>query len=267
MLKIAERYFPFSEQAKSAPRDQRIQTAFIQFYLALIEKNYGDLKTAGEYIEKSYSVYGSGQMEQKELLTTVTRAEIFSYQGNMGIAQAAIQEVLDRADELRRQGTLTWQEANYALRARLFLGNIYYINGEWDQALQYYEDMLEQEDELTTNVSQSSSYYTYYSIAQVHDQLGSNEEAKKFKGQAYKKLLETDHLRTKTAMDTRILLNALAYLCTREDEPGKAQQYKKDIQDLWLRIGEFNGLQLRLFSFKKKRQVNKAEFWAEIFGE
>jgi tetratricopeptide (TPR) repeat protein len=266
MLKIAERYFPFSEQAKSASQDQRTQTAFIQFYLALIEKNYGDMKKAGEYIENSYEVYGRGQKEQKELLTILTRAEIFSYLGNMEIARAAIQEVLDRADKLRQQKTFTRQEANYALRARLLLGNIYYIDGEWTQALQQYEAILEQEEALTTDASQSSSYYTYHSIAQVHDKLDESEEARRIKGQAYEKLLETNHLRTKTAMDTRILLNALAYLCTREDEPGQAQQYEKDIQDLWLQIGELNGLQLRLFSFEQKRQVNKGEFLTEIFG-
>jgi len=258
MLEIAERFFPFSQQEiASMPRDQKIQTAFTQFYLALIQKNYGSMMAARAYIEKSYTVYG--RMEQDELSTTTTRAEILSYLGDMDTARAAIQEVLERADMLRQRGTLEKHAAIYALRARLLLGNIYYVRGEWDQALQHYQIAVE------ADVHQAS-YYAYHSIAQVYHLLGEEAEAKKNKRRAYEMLLETDHLRTKTAMDTRILLNALAYLCTREDEPEKAQTYRETIRELWLRIHEVNGLQLRLFSFEKKRLVSKDEFWDEIFG-
>ena len=110
------------------------------------------------------------------------------------------------------------------------------------------------------------SYYVYHSIAQVYHQLGDEKEAKENKRQAYEKLVGTRHLQTKVALDTLILLNALAYLCTCEDEPEKAKEYLETLQELWPRIREVNGLQLRLFSFEKKRLVSKHEFWAEVFG-
>jgi tetratricopeptide (TPR) repeat protein len=261
MLEIAERFYPFLEQEiESMPRDQKVHTAFTQFYLAFIQKNYGTMTAAKEHIEKSYAVYGRN--EQKELLTPTTRAEILSYLRELANAQAAIQEVLDRAKILLEQdGHLSQHDATYALRVRLFLGNTCYVNREWDNALQHYQEALE------ADVRQVYSYYIYHSIAQVYHQLGNEEKAKESKRQAYNELLATDHLRTKVALDTRILLNALAYLCTREDEPEKAKEYRETVRELWLRVLEVNGLQLRLFSFEKKQQVSKDEFWTEVFIE
>jgi tetratricopeptide (TPR) repeat protein len=259
MLRIAERFFPFSEQGiGSMSRGQKLPTAFTQFYLALIEKNYGEMAVAKEHIEKSYAVYGRN--EQEELLTPVTRAEILFYLGDMNDARAAIQEVLDRAAKLQQMGSLKRHDANYALRARLLLGNTCYVRREWQQALQHYQDILK------SDAGQDSSYYVYHSIAQVYHQLGNEKEARENKRQAYDMLVETDHLRTKVALDTRILLNALAYLCTRAENKEKAKEYMEAILELWLRIQEVDGLQLRLFSFEKKRLVSKDEFWTEVFS-
>jgi ATP/maltotriose-dependent transcriptional regulator MalT len=134
------------------------------------------------------------------------------------------------------------------------------VRGEWEQALQHYQDTLEADE------SRYYSYYTYHSIAQVYHKLGDEKRAKENKCRAYEELVETGHLRTKVALDTRILLNALAYLCMREDKPEKAGECKETVQELWLRIREVNGLQLRLFSFEKKRPVSKDEFWTEVFS-
>jgi tetratricopeptide (TPR) repeat protein len=258
MLRIAERFFPFSEQGiGNLSRDQKLPTAFTQFYLALIEKNYGAMDAARGYIEKSYAVYGRDEPE--ELLTPVTRAEILSYLGDMDNARAAIHEVLDRAERIRERRPLKRHDANYVLRACLLLGNTYYVRREWQQALQHYQDTLK------SDAGQDSSYYVYHSIAQVYHQLGDEEEAKENKRQAYKVLIETDHLRTKVALDTTILLNALAYLCTREERPEQAGEYMETVQELWLRIHEVDGLQLRLFSFEKKQPIGKDEFLAEVF--
>jgi tetratricopeptide (TPR) repeat protein len=259
MLRIAERFFPFSEQEiESMSLEQKLPTAFTQYYLALIEKNYGDMTAAREYIERSYAVYGRN--EPQELLTPTTRAEILSYLEDMDDARAAIKEVLDRANNLRRRAPLKRNDAISTLRARLLLGNTYYVSGDWQQALQHYQDALE------ADVQRYYSYYVYHSIAQVYHQLGDEKKAKENKRQTYKELVDTGHLQTKVALDTQILLNALAYLCTCEDEPEKAKDYRGTVQELWLRIREVNDLQLRLFSFKKKQQISKDEFWAEVFS-
>jgi tetratricopeptide (TPR) repeat protein len=259
MLRIAAKYFPFLEQGiESMSRDEKLPIAFTQFYLALIEKNYGTMDAARDHIKKSYAAYGRDEPE--ELMTPVTRAEILSYLEDMDTARAAIQEVLNRADNLRRRQSLKKHDANYALRARLLLGNTYYVRGEWRKALQHYQDTLK------ANAGQDSSYYAYHSIAQVYHQLKDEEKAKENIQQAYDRLIETDHLRTKVALDTQILLNALAYLCTREDKPEKAKEYRETFRELWGRIRKVNDLELRLFSFEKKQPIGRDEFLAEVLG-
>jgi tetratricopeptide (TPR) repeat protein len=259
MLNIAQRFFPFSqEEIENMPLDQRISTAFTQFYLALIEKNYGNMASALDYINKSYAVYG--QKEPGELLTLTTRAEILSYLDSMDIARDAIRKVLERADALRMVKPLERHDANSAFRAHLLLGNTYYIERAWDQALEHYQTAL------VEDVHKANSYYALYSIAQVYHQKDDKKESEDYESQAYYELINTGHLRMKVALDTHILLNALAYLCTRDARPEEAQVYKEVVRGLWLRIHEVNGLQLRLFSFKKKRPVSKDEFWTEIFG-
>jgi tetratricopeptide (TPR) repeat protein len=259
MLKIAEQFFPVSEQEiEGMSRDQKLPIAFTQYYLSLIEKNYGVMAAARECIERSYAVYGRNEPE--ELLTPTTRAEILSYLGDMDNARVAIQEVLDRANNLEQRGSLKRHDAIYALRARLLLGNTYYVSREWQQALQHYRDALK------ADVRRVYSYYIYHSIAQVHHKQDNMKEAKENMRLAYEELLKTKHLQTKVALDTLILLNALAYLCTCEDEPETAKLYKETVQEHLDRIREVNGLELRLFSFKKKQQVSKDEFLAEVFS-
>lgn len=258
MLRIAERYFPPLGQGEAMPKGQRFQTAFIQFYLALIEKNYGDMAAAREHIESSYEVHGL--KAEDELMTPTTRAEILSYSGDTTKAQDAIREVLERAEEIQRRRSLTLEEAVYPLRARLLLGNMHYVNEEWEQALESYEAGL------TSSEDRGSLYYTHYSIAQVYRRLSNEEEARNHRLQAHSELLRAKHLESKVGLDTRIILRALAYLCTKEDKPVKAKQYGEACRAEWAKICETDGLQLRLFSFEKKRQVSKDEFLAEIFS-
>jgi tetratricopeptide (TPR) repeat protein len=260
MLETAERFLSFpGQEVESIPEDQKLATAFTQFYLALIQKNYGKLTLARDYIERSYAVYGQDRPE--ELLTPVTRAEILSYlPGEIDNARTALNEVLERADKLQRGGSLEPNDADSALRARLLLGNTYYVEGKWKQALDEYEATL------GASAGQDSRYYVYHSMAQVYHQQKNKEKANEYKRQAYDALIETEHLVTKVALDTQILLNALAYLCTRDDQPEESEEYKKTIRKLWLQIVEISGLQLRLFSFEKKRPISKDEFWTEVFS-
>ncbi|MGH7453481.1 MAG: hypothetical protein ACRENG_19180, partial [bacterium] len=86
-------------------------------------------------------------------------------------------------------------------------------------------------------------------------------------GQGHKYLLDSRHLETKVALDSRILLNALAYLCTRSQKPEEAIKYKQAIMQHWLKIQKVEDLELRLFSLEQKRQVSKEEFWNELFNE
>ncbi len=283
MLKIAEKFFPPLQQAEGMPGDQKFPVAFTQYYLALIEKNYGTMTRARDHIKDSYQVYG--QNEPNELLTSVMRAEIFSYLEDMDVAQEAIQVILKRSEILQQREPLQEHDAIYALRARLLLGNTYYVGKEYGQALTYYNEALGKDE---------SGYYSYYinhSIAQVyHKQTEKAEEgaerakdeakkakweerareyeekAKENKRLAYEALIATKHLQTKSALDTQILLNALAYLCTHQDQPEEAKKYRETLRGLWRRIIKVGDFELRLFSFEKKRPISKEDFWVEVIG-
>lgn len=260
MLKTAEQFFPYSDaEIEAMPPDQKVSTAFTQFYLALIEKNYGDMQIAKEHIEKSYKVRGS--REEDEILTPTTRAEILSYLGEMNDARLAIQEVLNRSDKLKQRGPLARHDAIYELRARLLLGNEFYLNEEWDEALKHYNSVLKED------MHRVYSYYAYYSISQVHQQLGKSKDSKENRRKAYEELIISKHLQQKVALDTLILLNALAFRCTRDEDHERAKIYRDDMNSFLDKIHEFNGLQLRLFSFKQKRLLSKDEFRVEIFGD
>jgi len=262
LLKTAEKFFPFSEELlQGMPKDQRYATAFMQFYLALIEKNYGDIRQAQNYIENSYIAWGRNV--DNELLTPTTRAEILSYApGGIDKAREAIAEIVQRVSNLKRGGlTLAKHDAICALRAHLLLGNTYYLEGKWNEALSHYKNALKEDE------GKQYSYYAYHSIAQVLRKLGKARDAGKMLEHAYKHLLESQHLQTKIASDTRISLNALGYLCTHGKKAKEAAQYRQAIQDHWLKIQKIDDLELRLFSLEQKRQVSKEEFWNELFKE
>ncbi len=260
MLKIAEPFFPVSpDLLPGMASDQKHATAFTRYYLALIEKNYGDIRRAQDCIEDSYITFGKNV--DNELLTLTTRAEILSYvDGGTDNARKAIVEIQERVANLRKRSrTLAKQDAVCAIRAHLLLGNTYYLEEAWEQALQHFQNALKEDE------GKLYSYFACHSISQVLRKLNRGSEAENMLEQAYQHLLESRHLETKVALDSRILLNALAYLCTRTKKPKEAQQYRQTTLNLSTKIEKVDGLQLRLFSLEQKRQVNKDEFWKELF--
>lgn len=260
MLKIAETFFPFTEeQLQGMPTDQRYATAFTRYYLALIEKNYGDIRKAQSYIESSYVAWGKNI--DNELVTPTTRAEILSYvDGNIDNARRAIAEIQTRVINLRKMThTLAKQDTVCAVRAYLLLGNTYYREKAWTEALQHFQGALKEDE------GKLYSYFACHSISQALRKLGQMSEAEKMLEETYQHLLESRHLETKVALDSRILLNALAYLCSRAKQPKEADRYRQTILTLWTKIEKVDGLELRLFSLEQKKQVSKKEFWEELF--
>jgi tetratricopeptide (TPR) repeat protein len=258
MLKTAERYSPFSEPSLAAmDREQRIGVSFIQFYLALIEKNYGDIAAARSYIDNAFVAFGRD--EPGEILTPTTRAEILTNLGNMEVAREAILQLLDRIRPRIEQKILPEQDAIYANRARLLLGDTYYVQEQWENARREYES-------VEADAAGNRDYFVSYALSQVYARTGDVQGAQRQQAEAHAALVRSEHLRTKTALDTRILLNTLGYLCTRSSVPDQAEKYAVTIKALWNRIQNVDGLQLRLFSFEKKRLVVKDEFFTEVFA-
>ena len=257
MFKQANQFY-HSVDKDNIPDDLRTPIAFTYYYLALIEKNYGNLKDARKNIERSYQIWGKN--EKEELLTPITRAEILSYSpGHSQEARDAIKQIDEKVKSLNRD--LVNHEITYIRRGHLISGNTYYIEKNWEKALEHYKIAL-----TSGNVKKAYNYYALHSLAQVHSKLGNKNESNKLLEKCYNELLDSGHLETKVALDTQITLNALAYLCTKNSDSSESRKYERAVQNLLFRIRKVNELELRLFSLKQKKQIHKTNYMDDLLS-
>ncbi len=256
MLKISEKLAPIPNSGPDAMAPEpRFRAAFTQFYLALIEKNYGTMRAAKDHIEKSYRIYG--QEEKSELLTLVTLAEVHSYlPTGLERAHNALKEILERAEMKVKAKTLNNKERQYVSRAHLISGHISYIENKWQEARAAYEKVLE---------INNRNYYAHYSLGQILQEEGNPQQAQAAFDKALQCLLESKHLETKPERGTQIALNALSYLCVRDADKARAQRYREVVREHLIKVREMDGFELKHFSFKSKRMVTKDEFLNELF--
>jgi len=258
MLKISEQQLPSAEtDFATMPQEIRFPTAFTQFYLALIEKNYGNIRSAQDHIEKSYLMYG--MKEKKELLTLVTLAEILSYTAD-GIDRARniLEDLFERVEKIVKAGALTKAETQYIQRAHLIYGNTSYIIKEWEEARVAYQKVIEINEK---------NYYAHHSLGQILRVEKKPKQAQDNFDKALEHLLDSNHLETKPERSTLITLNALAHYCLHQKDQIAAKKYLDAIKEHMTKIREMDGFELKLFSLKKKRLITKDEFWDELLEE
>jgi tetratricopeptide (TPR) repeat protein len=266
LLRTADRFF---ERAGSDAVKHNIDWArpcgFTKFYLALIEKNYGDMNVAKELIAASWDYWGKDN--EREFLTPVVRAEILTSLGDIDAARASLGTMMSVVRRLREQGqSLPAHEAVYVARGHLILGDTFYIAERWDDAHRAYSAALEETAAAVSlrRGSPRANYYAHYALSQVFDARGQPEDAHAARGAAYEALIASGDLATKKALDTQILLNTLAFLCTRDSSPATAADYKATATQMMDAIRAIDGLELRLFSLAKKRHVSKSDFLKEL---
>lgn len=253
--RVLETASQYSLQARKAAIssgwDERGE-AFVEFYLALIYKNYGEQAEAQRHIEASYELYGKdGKTENAELLTRTTRAEIRSYGTNTSTARATLEELITKGRALKK---LAPHDEACLARCMLMLGNTYYVDGDWDGAMRHYKAALESKN--------TAKYYVLYSQALVLEEIGQEDEARKKREDAYEALKASGHLETKKALDTQLSLHALGQACSPNDI--EALRHFETIHETYSRIHDHGDLQLRLFSFEKKKQIPKHEWMADL---
>jgi len=255
MLKISETLAPFTETNLSEmSRDLRARAAFTQFYLALLEKNYGTIPTAQDYIQKSYCMYG--KEEKSELLTLVTLAELLSYlPEGVDSVRTALEELFKRVQLKVAKHALTKAEAQYIPRAHMIYGNTFFVEKKWQEARGAFERVLE---------INHKHYYAHYSLGQILQAENNPKQAQIAFDRTFQCLLDSKHLETKPERSTQIALNALAYLCLRNTNKVIAQSYLDTVREHLTKIREIESFELKLFSFKKKQPVAKDEFWKEL---
>ncbi|MGH7453482.1 MAG: hypothetical protein ACRENG_19185, partial [bacterium] len=216
LLRLSEKLTPFTATGLTAmPHDFRIHAAFTQFYLGLIQKNYGTMRIAHDHIEKSYRMYGGD--EKGELLTLVTLAEVLSYlPEELERARNYLKELFDRVESKVKTGSLTKAEAQYIPRAHLIYGNTFYVEKRWEEAQAAYKKVLD---------INSKNYYAHHSLGLILQEEKRPQEAQATFDKAYQCLLDSRHLETKPERNTQIGLNALAYLCLHDVDRAAAKPY------------------------------------------
>jgi tetratricopeptide (TPR) repeat protein len=232
----------------SGTLDNRGQ-AFSEFYLALVHKNYGDSREAQRHIERSYELHGSEK--QMEMLTPTTRAEILSYLPNKEVARSFLAQLVGQWSKLT---ALAPHDDACLARCQLMLGNTFYVAKDWTEAMKHYEAALASRN--------AAKYYVLYSQALVHDKLHEGDAAEEKRRAAYDALLKSRHLETKKALDTQLSLHALAHACSPDLDT--AEDHFDKINDILSRIHDLGGLEVRLFSFEKKKQVDKTEWMKDM---
>jgi tetratricopeptide (TPR) repeat protein len=268
LLRTADRFYTaVNPDALKADKNLARPCGFTKFYLALIEKNYGKMEAAKDFITASWDIWGKDN--KHEFLTPAVKAEILSGLGDIDGARESLQPMLAFVQQLREQNQdLPIHEAVYVARSNLLLGDTYYIAGKWEEAEPYYKEALEASQRAAAAEGKPSTgdYYAQYALAQVYEKQGKDDQAANARELAHQALVESHDLANKKALDTQILLNALGYFCTIESNPKKAEDYLECAGRLWSRITQINGLELRLFSLKQKKQVPKEAFFRELFG-
>lgn len=267
MLRVAEHFFDrVGADAVGRNNDWARPCGFTKFYLALIEKNYGDMNAAKDLITSSWNFWGKDN--EREFLTPVVRAEILASLGDIDAARTCLATMMSVVQRLRDQGQkLPAHEAVYVARGHLILGDTFCIAGDWEEAQKKYSVALEESRAATSSIGRQKrdNYYAHYALAQVLEHKERHDDARDACARAYDALMRSEDLVMKKALDTQILLNTLAYFCTRQSRPDEAQEYKARATHLIDTIRVVNGLELRLFSLVQKKHVSKSDFLKELF--
>jgi tetratricopeptide (TPR) repeat protein len=266
LLRDADRFYAVvGLEAVKADPDLARPCGFTKFYLSLVEKNYGDISSAKELIASSWVVWGRGN--EREFLTPTVRAEILCAQHEVDAARSCLADVMQVVDRLRKAGQeLPAHEAVYVARGHLLLGDTYFIAAEWADAEKHYEAALDADRRaaVAEGKAHAGNYYAQHALAQVYERSGRHQEAVRARLLAHQYLIASSDLVNKRALDTQILLHALGVFCTRLENAEKAREYFARVKQLCATITAVDGLELRLFSLKQKKQIPKGEFVQEL---
>ena len=250
LLKTADGFYAaLRPDVLKADNSLKAPCGFTRFYEALIEKNYGDMNAAKDFITASLEIWGKDN--EREFLTPAVKAEILSCLGDIEGARASLKPMMEVVERFKVQGQkLPPHEAVYVARSYLLLGDTYYIAEQWKEAESQYQQSLQTSERAadTEGKSQAGNYFALFALSQVYEKMNRRDEAVKVRTSAHETLLKSSDLGTKRALDTQILLSALGYFCTKESAPEKAREYQTRVKQLWSEITSVGNLELRLFS-------------------
>lgn len=234
--------------------------AFIHYYRALIQKNWGDLSEAQHEIEQSAKLL---EDQTGEFLTPVTKAEILSYiPGDEERCQADLQTLLHRIEELeaaaksKGQG-LDMNQIKLRNRMLVLCGNTYFVrdNKSRDALARYTEAVA----------FNSNDYYALAAAARCQQAQGDQAAAAIHFRQCLDAIERSGDARRKRERSTRAgiaITGANAAKGCGDDV--RYEQYAREARELLSGNLAVDGMSPKFFSPSTKRLVGATELLAEL---
>jgi tetratricopeptide (TPR) repeat protein len=263
----ARAYFDAAAQCRAADHDAELRTneayrnrfAFIHYFRALIQKNWGDLHEALYEIEQSARLLES---RTTEFLTPTTKAEILSY--NLGDEQRCRSELvrlLERItvledEKIKQGGKLDSNQRRLRNRMLILLGNTHYVAAEFAAALEQYEKALN---------FNPHDYYAMASAAQCHRNLGALKAAEDASSGCLAAIERSGDFNRKRERITRAVIAVLAANAAKGCGNGaSSEHWANEARDLLEGDLAVDGLSPKFFSPSTKRLVSSTELLREV---
>ncbi|MFI5351724.1 MAG: hypothetical protein ACHQZS_02090 [Candidatus Binatales bacterium] len=235
----------------------RTRFAFIHYFRALIQKNWGDLPEALHEIEQSDKLLAD---RATEYLTPVTKAEILSYiVGDEPRCRLELAKLIDRMEgletSLRSQGKkLDANQVRLRNRMLLLLGNAYFVGGNHREALVQYRAALQFNED---------DYYALGSVAQCLQILGEESPVEYFE-RCLNSIEHSGDLRRKRERIVRAVIAVLAASAAKGCNSNRYDEYFQEASEMLSGNLTVDGLSPKFFSPATKRLVSSADLLKEL---
>jgi tetratricopeptide (TPR) repeat protein len=241
-------------EAQLTKESYRKRFAFIHYFRALIEKNWGDLAEARHEIEQSARHLAE---RVSEFLTPVTRAEILSYiEGDEERCHADLVELLKRMEDLASAVKLDANQMKLRNRALILLGNTDFVRGRYAEALAEYERAI---------AFNQADYYALSSAAQCEEKLSGLPAAESRYRECLDAIERSDDFRRKRERITRAVIAVTAANAAQRCGDGvHAEVWKRESRALLGGYLKVDGLSPRFFSLLTKRLVEADELLKQL---
>lgn len=239
--------------------EYRLRFAFVHYFRALIQKNWGSINDALSEIGESARLLAN---RPSELLTPVTKAEIGSYVvGQEEGTKAELEELLRKISELESSLKNSGEDLNgnqKRLRNRvlLLLGNVYFVSRDFENALGRYAEAQK---------FNSNDYYALASTAQCNHALGNVSAAADEFRACLDAIERSGDFRRKRERITLAGIAVLAAVAAKGcGDDGRYEQYARDARDMLAGNLDVDGMSPKFFSPSTKRLVSSAELLKEM---
>lgn len=232
-------------------KNYRLRFAFIHYFRALIQKNWGDLAYAQYEITQSAKLL---EDRSKEFLTPVTRAEILSYiEGEEERCRTELRKLLE---QLSRLDKLDANQEKLRNRMLMLMGNTYFVKRNFREALDQYNLAIG---------FKPGDYYALVAAAQCERELENADAAGELFRRGLNAIDHSSHFRRKRERVTRAVIAVTAAIAAKEcREDARREQWSRDAHELLSGELRVDGMSPNFFSPLTKRLVDAATLLKEL---